>query len=259
MPDDALGPLMHQPRPRFHHERLNPYLVVSAWANLLRSIYDRNPSADTALYVVALMRAQTITIDRLRNDITARKGDAIMGVALKQWDVEYKQYKRRVDRYLRVVEGVRDGSRSAADLHDEWYLPIFLGDYAAIVGEDEDGIEFSFIPPKGDPPDAYTGAKLYNQVAQAEDALSPSSMLNRVVGWGRAAERELSQSAPGEPSTWGDQFNEWSNAVASAFGDAWPAAKSAGKAIAIGGIAVALVVGGVVVYRKAMEPFERTA
>ncbi len=263
--DPALGPLMHQPRVRFKHEIPNPYLIVTTWANMLRRLYNEAPTPATALFITTIMFVQAATTERLRKEIAEHDGKHVVGTSLKEWNIAYAKYRSRLNHYLAVVTEIRAGERPTSDLHSEWFLPIFEGDYSEIVGMSKAEYDKTggkvlgepfFAPPKNWSPDAYVGATLYNQVAQAEDLLSPFDFVNRIIGWGRAAERQLSRSAPGEKATWNDRFSGWVEDVRAAAEKYWPTVKKYGEIALYGALGLIALVGGAAIYagrHKAMK------
>ncbi len=258
-----MGPLMHRPT-GFKHEIKKPYLNVTTWANILRRMYDRDPTPSTALFITIILEVQRRTIMRLRREISLRGGRGVVGTSLTEWDAAYDKYRARLEYYVRVLKEIRAGESEAGDLHTRWFLPIFRGDYSAIVGMSkseyikEPAIPFGFLPPKGWLPDAYTGATLYNQVSQAESLLSGFDFVNRVKGWGRGAERWFSLSAPGEEKTGADKLQEYIDAVKEAAAKYWPlVAGTAGTvALAVGAV---VLVGGIVLYRQREKVFQLIA
>lgn len=198
---------------------------ISQWTKVLRTVWTLAPRVATAKFIFFVMRNQQGTIRSMRATLEI---DEQLWVerALKKWDRELADYRVRMDVYAGRLKAATNADFE--DVEREFIQPVLFGNYEAVTGTDEEGLEIFFPrPPFGwSQPDVQTGGILYNQVLAAirahrntvsgtlatalcEEAAIGAACLNRLLvehtgEWFTKADHQLHFSAPDERPTVAD-------------------------------------------------------
>jgi hypothetical protein len=217
----------------------------------LQAIWDLHPGRYTALAMVLLLEALRMSLEQLREKVGVGAwpiDESQQAFALRGWDKDFAAWSKRVGVYSDDIppcwEG--EGSECWADppLTMVEYITINVADPILKGDWPED---FYIGVPIGTMADASQGASLWNQLIEVANLQSELTDLSSHLGeWLLYVERELSASAPGEPATLHDDVVAAAARIKDAAGDL---AATAGRGFMIGAIAVATVIGGIVVWK----------